>query len=89
MSDLDAAEMEAIEETARRIAAAVISVRSGLSLHYCYQRYAKDAEPGEHWVYLAIMARKMMEEANNDRGLRQSHVDVRPDPTTTTQEKKQ
>jgi len=83
---LDEAEMEAITETARRIAAAAISVRTGLSLGYCYRRYAKDVDPGSHWVYLAIMARKMMDDANAARAI---DTGVRQAPTDTVPEKKQ
>jgi hypothetical protein len=58
MDDNEQIEREQIEETARRLASAIISMQMGLSLEYYYRTYAKGQEIGTYWIDLAIRVRK-------------------------------
>ena len=50
-------------ELARRIYAAVISMRMGLSLAHTYSEYAKGQEMGEGWIEIARVLIEMRPEA--------------------------
>lgn len=51
------------EELARRIYAAVISMRMGLSLAHAYSEYAKGQDMGEGWIEIARALTEMRPDA--------------------------